>query len=63
MADQIRRPRPRSERGMVTSEYAVATIGTCGLACVLIALSPGFEPFLRELLELAISPVRRGLLW
>ena len=63
MAEQLRQNRLRAERGMVTSEFAVGTIGTCGLACVLIALSPGFEPFLRDLIELAISPIRWGLMW
>jgi hypothetical protein len=48
---------------MVTSEFAVGTIGTCGLACVLIALSPGFEPFLLDIIELAVSPIRWGLMW
>jgi hypothetical protein len=30
---------------------------------VLIALSPVFEAFLRDILELALSRVRRGLMW
>lgn len=63
MGEQCRQQQSRSERGMVTSEFAVATIGACGLACVLISLAAGFEPFLRDLLELAMSPVRGGLMW
>ena len=63
MAEKRRQIRLRAERGMVTSEFAVGTIGTCGLACVLIALSPGFEPFLLDIIELAVSPIRWGLMW
>jgi hypothetical protein len=52
----------RSERGMVTSEYAVATIGACGLACVLIALSPEFDDFLRSIFERGLGPIITRLL-
>jgi len=45
------------------SEFAVATIGSCGLACVLIAASPVFEAFLLDILELALSRARRGVMW
>jgi hypothetical protein len=42
---------------MVSAEYAVGTIGTCGIACVLIALAPGFDDVFRAILERAFSPV------
>jgi len=39
----IRFPRRRDERGMTTSEYAVGTVGACGVAGVLYELaSNGF---------------------
>jgi len=47
---------------MVTSEYAVATIGGCGVACVLITLSPFFDDFLRALIERGLGPILPGLL-
>lgn len=47
----------RSERGMVTSEYAVATLGGCGLASALVALSPQFEVILRSIFERGLGPI------
>jgi len=52
---------PRGDSGMVTSEYAVATIGACGVACVLISLSPQFEDFLRAIIERGFAPIVTGL--
>lgn len=51
----------RPELGMVTAEYAACTVGGCGLACVLIALWPGFDDFLRTLIERGFSPIMPGL--
>ena len=47
----------RPEHGMASAEYAVGTIGACGVACVLIAMAPGFDEFLRVIIERAFSPV------
>ena len=43
------RNRRHQERGMVTSEYAVGTIGSCGVAGALISLasSDWFEGFIQ----------------
>jgi hypothetical protein len=53
----------RQEAGMVTSEYAVGIIGGCGLACVLLLLSPEFDDLLRAILERGLGPVIPRLLW
>jgi hypothetical protein len=53
----------RDETGMVTSEYAIGTMGACGIACVLLTMAPGFVDFLRRILEGAFSPIITGLLW
>ena len=45
-----RRVRNRNERGMATSEYAVGTVGACGIAGVLyeLANSDFFTNLLRD---------------
>jgi hypothetical protein len=63
MAEQRRPKRLPSERGMASSEFAVATIGSRGLASVLIAASFVFEAFRLDILELALSRARRGVMW
>jgi hypothetical protein len=49
--------RRRGEAGMVTSEYATATIGGCGVACVLLALVPDVDDMLRSLIERGVGPI------
>jgi hypothetical protein len=47
---------------MATSEYAVGTIGACGVACVLLSLRPELVDFFRNIIEAAFSPIITGLL-
>ena len=62
--DMARRPGSsrRDETGMATSEYAVGTIGACGVACVLLSLRPELVDFFRNIIEAAFSPIITGLL-
>jgi hypothetical protein len=51
--------RPRSERGMVTAEYAVGTIAACSIAGVClypILTSPWMRELLLTLLRAALEP-------
>jgi len=49
---RIMRNRRRDEAGMVTSEYAVGTVGSCGVAGALISLAQTdwFEGFIKGFL-------------
>lgn len=52
------RPGPRCESGMTTAEYAVGTVGACGLAAVLVHLGADdwFLDLVRDLLAGALDP-------
>lgn len=52
----------RREAGMVTAEYAVGTLGACGIACVLISTAPELVDYLSTIIEVAFSPIITGLL-
>jgi len=49
----LRRLRSRDERGMTTSEYAVGTVGTCGIAGVIATLvqSDWFESMMTGIFD------------
>lgn len=47
---------------MVTSEYAVATIGACGVACVLLILSTQLDEMIRGIIERGLGPVLGGVM-
>ncbi len=52
------RSRARRESGMTTSEYAVGTVGACGLAAVLVHLGGDdwFVGLVKDLLARALDP-------
>ena len=49
---------PRRESGMTTSEYAVGTVGACGLAAVLVHLGGDdwFLEMVKDVLTRALDP-------
>ena len=50
---RMTRDRRRQEAGMVTSEYAVGTVGSCGVAGALITLAgtDWFQGFIQNFFE------------